>query len=410
MSSEVSPEIQEILNAITRGGCVSIDSRTTNPGDVFFAIGCGHQFVQEAIENGAAIAVVSESQNLGNCIVVENTLETLLDVGQIIKNFSKAKIIGITGSVGKTTTKSWLSEVLSQKYRVLAGIKNYNTIFGLPICLSKLQKDHDFGIFEIGTNKRGEVNQLVDYLNPDVSIITNIFESHIGMFGSLKAVAEEKMDIIKNQKIVFHGDSIFRDAILSKTKESVSYGFDPHNDFVVGNYFGKNANHYDFIKTCIMATLYILEQDVNEYDLSGLMPLPGRGKIYQCSYNNKNFSVIDDSYNASPSSMKSSLSMLKSAKKYKQKIAILGEMKELGEFSEQYHFEIAKIVKNYKFDKTVFVGAQNVSKFFENSFPSVDEIDVANILDLIKNEAIVLLKGSRSVRLDKVLNVLQSII
>jgi UDP-N-acetylmuramoyl-tripeptide--D-alanyl-D-alanine ligase len=366
-----------------QGAEISIDSRTIKHGDIFFAINKGINFVNEAVAKGASV------------VVVQDSVQTLLKVGTIIKNNTKAKIIGITGSVGKTTTKIWLSEILGAKHNVLCGIKNYNTIIGLPFCLTQLQLFHEYGIFEIGSSNQGEIKNLSSYLQPDIAIITNIGEAHIGKFGNKKVIAEEKISIIdgiKNEGIlIYNGDSEFNELIIKKAKtknlKTITYGFASNNDFVA------LGNHYDFIKTCIKATLFALNLKIDEYKdrIDLLNPPEGRGNIKKYKYNNKEFTIIDSTYNSCPSSVIASLHYLSGISGFKRKIAILGEMKELGEYAEEYLNKVKQETQKLDINKVVFI----------------DSNDIDKIPYLIENNDVILLKGSRSVGLEKILNVFQ---
>ncbi len=418
--------LQRILDIIRIGGKISIDSRNINAGDVFFAIGRGHDFICDAIEKGASLIVASDPKGPHDpkLLLVDDTLKTLLQIGDYVKRSSKAKIIGITGSVGKTTTKAWLSQVLSKTFNVLPGIKNYNTIYGVPICLSQLTPNHDIGVFEMGSNNVGEISELSRYLEPDVAIITNIMESHIGQFGNKEILAYEKISVIDGLKVdgilVFNGDSEFRDIIIQKAEarniRTISYGYAQHNDFVVNDYvlyFQSDILHHNFIKTCILAAIYALDLEISSYfnELAKLEPLAGRGRIQKYKYSGKSFWVIDDSYNASLSTMLSSIDTLDNMRGYHKKIAVLGEMKELGEFQKEYHQKLVSKLLGSHINNVIFVGSPEVSCLFQNSnmcvFDQLDEICLEKILSLIENDDIILLKGSRSIGLDKILDVLQ---
>lgn len=395
--------MMRISELIKKGHGISLDSRTITAGDIFFAVNSGVNFVEEAFTKGATAAVVPAgySNPQQNIIHVPDVLKTLLDIGREIKLASKAEIIGITGSAGKTTTKVWLSEILAHHNKVVTGIKNYNTMYGLPICLSQLTPNDDFGIFEMGSNNSGEILELSTYLNPDIGIITNIMDSHIGRFGNKDALAREKISVIDGiksaGKIIFDEDSEYADQIISK---AVKRGV-----FPVG-YRNANKNPSDIIKTCIKAVIEALELDIDDYInyMHDLKPLPGRGEVRNVNYRGKIFTIIDDSYNAAPSTVKASLNSLYNMKGYNRKIAILGEMKELGVFALKYHEEIAKCATAS--DKVFFIGSSEAAQpFIERGmsvFPKITDEITEQILFEIENGDIVLIKGSHSIQLDKI--------
>lgn len=418
----------QILELIKNGAKISIDTRTIQKGDVFFAINRGIDFVEEALSKGAIIAVIPDHYKQTpnkNLIFVPDTLKILLEIGEDIKLRSSARIIGITGSAGKTTTKFWLSELLSKHYSVTTGIKNYNTMYGLPICLSMIKPTDSFGIFELGTNNSGEIRALSEYLKPDVGIITNIMDSHIGRFGGRQALANEKISIINGIKpggtIIFEGDSEFSSQIVEQAKDrgvkTISYGFGDNNDFVVRNYiryYGNLRGHFDCIKTCIVAILQALELDLNNYleYMKDLEPIDGRGTFKRFDYFGRKFTIIDDSYNASPSAVMASLNLLDNTKNYNKKIAILGEMKELGDFSIQYHTQVLEYLNKIHIDKVFFIGSTLISTLFKDKgitiFSEINNEIIKTILQDIKNNDIILLKGSNSIHLNKFVKFLEN--
>ena len=419
---------------------ISIDSRTVRPGEIFFAIKGdnfdGNEFTIEALAKGAYVAIVSDPKLFGERLVhVEDTLEALKSLGLHIKNkVSPRAVIGITGSVGKTTTKAWLSEILQNKHKVSASIKNYNTIYGLPISLSNLEHETDFCICEMGSNNPGEISELSQYVNPDIAIITNIFESHIGRFNNKNALAVEKISIIDGLKsgstLIYDGDCEFvediKKAALEKNVKCISVGFSSGCDYCIkaikdgevtlqtpkglANYkMLSTVEHFAYISACVIAMVDALGVQADEFlqHFENLSPLPGRGFISSFKHKGKKFQVIDDSYNASPSAVLASLKALSNSEGLR-KIAILGMMGELGEHEEHYHKLIAQKVKDLKIDVVFFIGHQKLHSIFIRPlekniicFEKISEINVEKILEIIENDDIVLLKGSRSVELNR---------
>jgi len=430
-----------LINALNLKNCIkfssnkiSIDSRSIESGDLFIAINRGHEFVKSVIEKGA-IAALIDNPNYdipGKTILVKNTTEALKEIGKYVKNsINLKKVIGITGSVGKTTTRTWLYNILNEKFKTFSSIKNYNTIYGLPISLSLLEKGTEFGIFEIGSSNKGEISELSTYLKPDIAILTNIYESHIGKFGSQEALAKEKISILDGLnpkgKLIFDGDSLFKNEIqeISKQKgiESISVGFSDNCDFKIISYDGKIklktpigiidyelsvlGKHFVYISACVIASIYALSLDIYEFlpYFKNLSQIDGRGLPKDYIYKEKTFRIIDDSYNASPSAVLASLDVFNLIQNNK-KIVILGQMKELGSYEEYYHNLVAEKLKDMNLYQTVFIGDKSLWPIINKVknmiyFEQIDNFAIEKILKMVQNDSIVLLKGSRSIELNK---------
>lgn len=419
---------------------ISIDSRTLKPGNMFIAINRGHEFVGNALNSGASSAVIDDIRYAvtGRTILVENTTEFLKRIGRTVKNrVSPSKLIAITGSVGKTTTKTWLNSILSRRFNSFCGIGNYNTIYGVPISLSLLEPDIEFGIFEMGSNHPGEISELSRYLEPDIGVTTNIYESHIGNFGSKASLAKEKISIVDGIKpggtLIYDGDSEFRtdieNAAIAKRLRGVSVGFSRNCDFSVSCGRGNvtlntpvgtveyslqfSGKHYAYMSAIVVAILYSVGLNVHEYIpfLKDLTLLDGRGSIKKFEYNGKVFDVIDDSYNASPSAMFSSLDVFKSMPA-KSKIAVIGQMGELGDYSEYYHGLVAEKFGSSDLDTVFFIGDENLWNTIRRHvtatcFDVLNDTSIGKILESVDDGSIILLKGSHSVGLNKILKYLK---
>ena len=420
---------------------ISIDSRKVKVGDLFFGIKGstfdGNNYANEAILNGAVAAIIDnpECKTSGNMILVDNVSEALKKLGIHFKNSVDLKsIIGITGSVGKTTTKEWLSQVLNSDHKCFASIKNYNTMIGIPISLSLMENDTEFGIFEMGTNNPGEILELTEYLTPDIAIITNVFESHIGRFRNKMELVNEKLSIIdglKEQGILIHdGDSEYCNHILQNASEknikTISVGFSNSCDFYIKriqnnevflktpdgiiNYkLGTSVKHFAYISACVAATIFALGLPLNNYleAFSELSPIQGRGSVSSYEYCGKTFNIIDDSYNASPSAVIAALES-SSLNPSKRKIAVIGQMGELGAHEGHYHKIVAEKLKELDFYKVFFIGNERLHPLFIEEaganiscFEKICENSIAKILEIVENEDIILLKGSRSIELNR---------
>ncbi len=410
---------------------ISIDSRSVHEGDVFIAFGDGHKFVNEALEKGAVAAVIDDPEYtvLGKTILVKSTLEFLKDIGKIAKDSAHFKrVIGITGSVGKTTTRSWINSTLNYTHKSFSSIKNYNTIFGLPLSLSLIDGTYDYGVFEFGSNHRGEISELTNYIKPDVGIITNIYESHIGQFKDTNDLALEKISILEGVNaggfVIYDGDSRYKSMIEreahSRGIEAISVGFNESseiyikyiykNEIVIKTPFGELSymlgclgRQYVYVSALVIATIYSLGLDVREYlkYIEDLRPLAGRGEVL----NFDRFSIIDDSYNASPSSMIAALDRLSSFDA-NSKIAVLGEMRELGSMSALFHEQVSRKLSDLDLKKVFFVGSKELWGIMNAGrevicFEELDNISIEKILKIVQNKSVILLKGSRSIGLEK---------
>ena len=229
---------------------IQLDSRQVKSGDIFIAIkgknNDGNKYAIEALNNGASLVVVDDisyiNSNNSKILYVKSSIEALKYLGKYYLNKSNIKtIIGITGSCGKTTTRTWIDYILSKNIQTCSSIKNFNTMLGLPICLSNIKPSTKVGIFELGTNNYGEIHELSTYLNPNIGIITNIYESHIGMFASIEELANEKISIVDGIKdggyLIYDGDCKFSNKKKKKCKsrniKPISVGFNSNCDYVV---------------------------------------------------------------------------------------------------------------------------------------------------------------------------------
>ena len=386
--------------------CASLDTRLLENGNVFFAIKNGHKFVSEAFAKGADFAIISDKKYVNaNTILVDNTLDALLQYGDACKMRANAKIIAITGSVGKTTTKTWMQHILSKKCNTFCSIRNYNTIYGIPICLSMLKPAHNFGIFELGTNKIGEMRELSNYLKPDVGVVLNIENAHIGNFYSMENLIKEKMSIqtgiSSNGWMVINGDMKYEKNFC---KNIITFGENHSNDVVIDDfakYFIHLERHYMMLCCAIIAVIIVLGMDYSEFlpYFSELVPIAGRGQITKCFYNGVKFTLIDDAYNACPTSMKAALKYLKNIADGGRSVAIIGEMLELGDDSLKYHEKIAQLAEDISIDNKIFVGSQKLQKLFvKHGFDIKSSADISILSNIHENDT-VLIKGSHGTNL-----------
>lgn len=419
---------------------ISIDSRKITAGDIFVAIKRGHEFINEAINSGAILAIIDNDKYAikGKTLTVLNALEALKDIGQFIKDRASLKsLIAVTGSVGKTTTKFWLNSILNKKSRSFCSSGNYNTIYGIPLSLCQLELNTDFGIFEIGSSHSGEIAELSEYLKPDIGVITNICESHIGNFGDKKSLALEKISIIDGIKsggtLIFDGDSEFATDVRAEAKRKnlkmFSVGFSQNCDFSilfrdtdVALKTPKGILEYDipfkekhlvYISAMVISVILAMNLPVKEFlpFMKDLSKIKGRGNIEKYTFHGKTIDVINDCYNASPTAMLASIDNLRSAPNT-SKIAIIGQMKELGRYERHYHKLVADKLKSSNFERIFFIGEENLwdimgQKETVKCFRKIDNFVIEEMLKVIQNDSIVLIKGSRSIELDKFIEYLK---
>ncbi len=364
---------------------ISIDSRSLGKGEAFFAIKGdrvdGHDYAGIAIANGAALLVVSEAKlpALGRLhapmIVVDDVLDAMVRLGCAARDRSAAKIIAVTGSVGKTTTKEMLRHMLQPSGRVHASVASFNNHWGVPLTLSRMPENTDFGIFEIGMNHSGEIRPLVRMVRPHVAIITTIAAAHLGNFKDLEEIAAAKAEIMEG--LVDDGHVILnRDnaqfAALEKAANALgvahvhSFGSSAKADFRMVEYAGGSeggtlwaaldsktleipmgapGRHIAENALAALGAVGLAGADMDAAlaALATLQAEKGRGARHSLAIRSGSFVLIDESYNANPASMQAAISLLKDAAVPDggRRIAILGDMLEMGEFAGAVHAGLA---------------------------------------------------------------------
>ncbi len=437
----------------------SIDSRSLKNNDCFIALignnHNGHNYIKDAIKNGASAIIINEDyealakeqlSNFKNYLVVKDTYKALIEIAKYTRSIFEKPIVGITGSVGKTTLKEMIAFVFSYNHKVGMTLKNLNNHIGLPLCLSNLQNDDNIGVFEMGMNRSGEIKFLGEVLKPDIGIITSIGNAHAEFFKATKDIALAKLEILDN--LCFEGaffinlDDEYVDLFYEKASEKnitniITFSISNTNaDVYIKDYKMefKNADSYGcvvkalifdyeidfFIKSLAIHNVIFACVALSIASLCGLNMLElskclkdfdipqGRGKISTLKIDkNKVITLIDDAYNASPKSIKSAIENFNLVKG--SKILLLGEMLELGESSIQEHISLEKAILQQKFKRVILVGKnmkplceklpKNNTKYFEN-------IDIAQfyLLQILANEDILLAKGSFGSGVHKIVN------
>lgn len=417
---------------------ISVDSRTIKNGDLYVAITGehfdGNDYIDAAIGAGANAAICSH-YNGGKCnvVVVKDTISALQQLGMYARHRYNTNVIGVTGSVGKSSTKSMLSLVLGHFSKTFASIKNFNSQIGVPICLSMIPESADNAVIEMGMSHANEITKLVEIADPDVSVITNISESHQEFFKDLSQLALAKAEIFSNgehQKYtIIPGDSNCADILKSEAakhniKHIYTFGTnsDAHARIVDINYAPRIANiEAEILNERIRYNLYTMNYGMIHNSLIPLIcaklegyglneaaetlfekfrPLPGRGQLLHLKGDSL---LIDDAYNASPASMSEAITSLKNYGEDIIKIAILGDMGELGKYTERFHAEIADKLSVVDW---VYLCGKNMRALHEKLN---DSYWYENIDDLMRNlsippHSVVLVKASRFMCFDKIID------
>ena len=418
---------------------VSINSKQINSKSLFIAIKGkrkdGHNFVKEAIAKGAEKVVVDKSirgVNSKKLIRVPNTLIALNNLAKATRQHTKARIIGITGSSGKTTLKDMTSFVLKNFGNTSSSKSSFNNHYGVPLSLSNLQEKDVYGVFELGMDKKGEINSLSKILKPDIAVITNISSAHIKNFKSQKEIAEAKSEIINNlvaqgTLILNRDDKFFNYIAQMARKKNVqikSFGLNKYADLYLKN-IRKNKNIYQvsisynnkvylfnikynnstYIQNVLSTCLIIFDLNL---DISGKKNIflnfkipEGRGDMNKIKIFEKKFYLLDESYNANPHSMRLAINRFNNIDKKKtQKILLLGDMLELGKKTKFFHKNLAKYINNSNIDKVFVIGKSILEtyKFVRknkkgkilNAMSDIDSL----IRNYINDNDYVMIKGS----------------
>jgi len=411
-------ELAHIINAQTTNELdvtikgVSIDTRTLKPGDCFFAIkgenSDGHDYFDLAFEKGAACAIVESGINHKLALKVDDTIKALGTLAKWYRNQNSFKVVAITGSVGKTTTRNIAYHVLSKHFRVSQAPKNFNNYIGLPLTLLNADPEDQIVLAELGTDKPGEIAYLSDIASPDLAVITKICDAHLEGFGDLDAIKKEKLSITKGLK---KNGTFIKDA-LGKHKVNIIRCQQSLTEFTIDN---KNMTipllGIGNIENAITAWAICQHFDISIEDfakaLETLPPIPMRTELFNIG----KLTVINDCYNANPTSMNNALEILAQMDaKGRRKVFICGDMAELGEKKEIMHQQLGQKIADSNIDMLIAVGqlakiaAQTAKKNKKNGLHIACFNDIAetcnNLGEFIKQNDIILLKGSRAARLE----------
>jgi len=414
---------------------VSTDTRTLKSGEIFIALEGenfnGHDFLDRAIIGGAMAIITSDKYPYieSNKILelkVKDTLQAYQNIAHWWRETLNIPIIGITGSVGKTTTKELISAVLSTQGKVLKTEGNFNNEIGVPKTLLQIDESHNFAVIEMAMRGRGEIALLTEIANPNIGIITNVGTAHIGRLGSREAIAQAKCELLAKMNdsgvAILNADN---DLLMKTAKdiwhgETITYGLNSGDlrGELVANQTLKvdnrlypvplNGQHNALNYLAAIATAKVLGIDLSVLEKGVEVTLPkGRAKRHLLS---NNIEILDETYNAGLESMIAALHLLKQTEG-KRKIAVLGTMKELGDYAPQLHRQVGETVKALNLDVLLILADEDVTKTMAEGAMGVDtEIfsnhdDLFNHLKQIMEEGDrILLKASNSVGLSKVVD------
>ena len=445
----------EKLDPMARVAGVSIDSRTIRPGELFFAIHGprhdGHDHVASALERGAVAAVVAEARARqfpdslrGACLVVDDTLLALHQLARTVRNAWGRKIAGVTGSVGKTTTKEILAALLGSKLRVLKSEGNFNNAYGLPLTLFRLEESHEAAVLEMGMSRRYELQELAGIAKPDVGVVTRVAPAHLEFFASVEEIALAKRELIEglngpDSVAVLNADDLLVAEFGSHAPGRVlTYGIENAADFraeaiedrgAFGSAFvvvenGKRTRielalagrHVisNALAALASASVWGIGAAAAQSVFRGLQAPAMRGELLRFS---NGAALINDSYNSSPAALQAMIKVLAATPNYRRRILAAGEMRELGRTSSQLHREAGSFAaKTGKIDWVVGVegdAAQLVegavaagvpgsqTKFFSSS-----EEAAKFLAEFVAPGDLLLVKGSRGVKMERIVDAL----
>ena len=441
--------LQEIVKA-TKGAllkeadvkeikAVSTDTRKIEEGTMFIALKGenfnGNNYVLDAFNKGAKIAIVDEVKCDLNelkedvaLIKVQNTGRALMDLAKFYREKLGLKVVGITGSAGKTSTKDLVAAVLSDKYKVFKTKGNFNNEIGLPLMILELDSTYDVAILEMGMRGLGQIRELAEIASPDLGIITNIGISHIEILKTRENILKAKMEIVtffdKNNTLVVCGNDDFLGALPEAEYKIVKTG--------VGENFKIGAKNIALEELSSKFTVYDGEKEEEfsldmpgEHNISNLMLGIAIAKELGVSFEEmkrglKNieatsmrlelikkdgFSILNDCYNSSPVAVKSAIDVMKNIEG-KRRIAVLGTMRELGHKSEEAHEEIGKYAKENGIEKVLCFGnfSENIKEGYGEGctvYENKEEL-IKDLLNIICDGDIILVKASRSLKFEEI--------
>ncbi len=419
---------------------ISIDTRSLVPGDLFIPlkdVRDGHEFIPQALAKGAA-AVMSERPMAGvPALLVADCQRAMEDLGKAALSRSKAKRIAVTGSVGKTSVKTMLANALAPSGSVHASQKSFNNHWGVPLTMAQMPRETDFAVFEMGMNHEGELSHLTNLVKPDIAAITKVSEAHLQFFNSVEHIARAKAEIFEGVSSsgygVFNAASPYKDVFLAAMQanprtfaldadetgsDCAVINADPYaqGTYVTLNVQGQPVNmdipfpgaHWIENTACVMLITNLVGADLNKAAtaLSHMSGLAGRGRSHTLNIDGKTITLIDESYNANPESMRSAIATL--GLRPRRRVAVLGDMLELGQAEKALHAGLKSPLENAKIDLVLTAGPRmralyDVLPVSIRGHWSKDADEANTVLrSLLQDGDTIMIKGSNGSGLSKI--------
>ena len=426
----------------------SIDSRTLKVGDCFIAIQGsrfdGHQFIPEAVRKGASLLILSRKKTVASvtgtpCIQVEDTLQALQQLGAWVRRRWGKLLIGITGSVGKTTTKDIAGHLLAGRFKVFRNDRNFNNHFGLPLSLLQLDWEHQVAVMELGMSAPGEIARLSCIARPDLGVVTNVKPVHLEFFSSLGGIARAKRELIEHLPVrgaafLNNDDARVRKFSRHFAGEVVTFGIERPAGFHVDRIRRRGLGGCEFRVRHRGRSYRLTSPLLGAHNVSNCLPgialahrmgmsfpaiadrllslEPGRGRG-QPLFFERGICVVDDSYNSNPAALMTMMRLLKGIPGYRRKILVAGEMLELGPDAARFHQACGKAAAGWGFD--LILGIQGLADRVVtsaraagyDSSRSVFFDDAAEagewLAPRVRSGDLILVKGSRGVRTEAVI-------
>ncbi|PYG88437.1 UDP-N-acetylmuramoyl-tripeptide--D-alanyl-D-alanine ligase [Ruminiclostridium sufflavum DSM 19573] len=423
---------------------VTTDSRRVAEGNLFIPLAGerfdGHDYIEQCFSSGAAVCLTERTipqKDNAAAVLVDDTARALRDLAAWHRKKHAIPVVGITGSVGKTSTKDMIACVLSKKYDVLKTQGNFNNEIGLPLTILNLNDRHEAAVIEMGMSGFGEISRLTAIAQPQIAVITNIGVSHIEKLGSRQGILKAKLEIFEGLKpgglAVLNGD----DPLLKGLEESleyktVYYGMNSGLDYVAEGYeslgeagtsfsirLGEKLfkvflpvpgihNVYNALAAIAVGIEMNIPMDTIVEGIGAFSP----GNMRQNIIAFKGIKIINDAYNASPQSMQAAINVLEELCSKTRGIAVLGDMLEMGDMSEELHYEVGSFIKDKKIDYLITIGnaSQNIMQAAADSGKKAITLRHFNtngealeyILSIIRQGDYVLIKGSRGMKMEQI--------